>query len=108
MEIWRQGANRKTGWSVIKSRKAPIFGFEEDSKKGSVLGITLKTTSDPSQVGEYDHLVRLTLGDIGLLLDELSEVRDPKIQAELAETLSDYVRPLHRLLNLASGVSLSK
>ena len=106
MEIWRQGANRKTGWSIIRSKKAAIFSIEEDSKAGCVVEIMLKSTSDPSQVGVYDHAVRLSFEDVGLLLTELSEHSDPKAQAVLAEKLADYVRPLHRLLNLASGVAL--
>ncbi|WEK32950.1 MAG: hypothetical protein P0Y58_12415 [Candidatus Pseudomonas phytovorans] len=106
MEIWRQGANRKTGWSIIRSKKAPIFSIEEGAKAGSVVEIVLKSTSDPSQVGVYDHAVRLSFEEVGLLLTELSEHSDPRAQAELAEKLSDYVRPLHRLLNLASGVGI--
>jgi hypothetical protein len=42
------------------------------------------------------------------MLEELSEVTDPQIQLELAEKLENYVRPLNRLLLLASGVSIAR
>jgi hypothetical protein len=106
MEIWRQGSNRKAGWSIIRSKKEPIFTIEEDSKKGRVVEIMLKSTTDPGQVGQYDHAVRLSFENVGVLLEELSEISDTSTQAELADKLADYVRPLHRLLNLASGVAL--
>ncbi len=108
MEIWRQGANRRTGWTVIRSKKAAIFTVEREEKKPSVVDITLKTTSDPNQVGQYDHAVRLSFDDVAKILEELSEVTDPQIQLELAEKLENYVRPLNRLLLLASGVSIAR
>lgn len=107
MEIWRQGANRKTGWSVIRSKKTLVVGMEGDQKLGTVVTLTLKTTNDPTQEGQYDHEVRLSFSDIAKLLEELSDNGIANYRDEILEGFSESVRSLNRLLNAASGVMVN-
>lgn len=107
MEIKRQGTNRRTGWSVIKSKKDPVLAIEGDSKKNLALTMTLQATEDPTLTGQYDLQVRLSLKDIKSILAELSDYLEPELESVVGDELAGSVRQINRLLYLASGVALT-
>lgn len=106
MEILRQGANRKTGWALIRAKKPPLVSMELDPKKGTRVTLGLKRTSDPDRDGEYDHEVHLTLSDVAAVIDVLARLGLSKFGAEVSSELSGSVRSLHRLAAAASGIQV--
>ncbi|MNJ25808.1 hypothetical protein D3C77_202650 [compost metagenome] len=104
VEISRQGANRKSGWVTIKTKKPVAVSMDSDSKAGPVITLSLKKTSDPDRSGEYDHEVRLTLSDIAAVVDTLAGLGISKYSEDLSRQLSSSVRSLHRLTAAASGI----
>ncbi|WP_447789410.1 hypothetical protein [Pseudomonas farris] len=106
MEILRQGANRKSGWAVIKAKKPPVVSVESDPKTGARVTLNLKRTVDPDRNGEYDHEVRLSLSDVAAVIDALAGLGLSKFREEVSDQLSNSVRSLHRLAAAASGIQV--
>ncbi|WP_242201490.1 MULTISPECIES: hypothetical protein [unclassified Pseudomonas] len=108
MEIWRQGSNRKTGWAVLKSKKAATASLAKDSKGDLYAALNVKKTSDPDRSGEYDHEIRLTIPEVVALLDALAAKGVDKYQAELMAGLAQSARSLNRLVAVASGIPIAQ
>ncbi|WP_338475269.1 hypothetical protein [Pseudomonas khavaziana] len=106
MEIWRQGSNRKTGWAILRSKKAAVTSIATE-KEVLYAAFNVKKTSDPDRSGEYDHEIRLTISEVAALLDTLANQGVKKYQAELMTGLSQSVRSLNRLAAIASGVPIT-
>lgn len=106
MEILRQGANRKSGWAVIRAKKPPVVSMESDPKKGTRVTLNLRRTSDPDRNGEYDHEVQLTLSDVAAVINALAGLGLSKFGEDVSSQLSSSVRSLHRLAAAASGIQV--
>jgi hypothetical protein len=105
MEVWRQGSNRKSGWTIIRSKKPLIYSVEANDKKPMVFSLTLKKTS-PDGDGEYDFDVRLNIKDIAELLELVAGQGLVKDQVQISSGLTGSVRALNRLIAVASGIEV--
>lgn len=106
MEIWRQGSNRKSGWTNIRSKKPHVSSIEVKDKKPLVFSLTLKKTS-PDGDGEYDFDVRMSIKDIADLIELVAAQGVAKDKILIASGLAGSVRALNRLMAVASGVEVS-
>jgi hypothetical protein len=106
MEIWRQGSNRKLGWSNQRTRSAHKVSIEAGGKGAPRVVLTLPRTTDPDRGGQYDYEVRLSIEDIADLLGKLADTGIARIPYEVQTGLSSAVRDLNRLQAFASGIQV--
>ena len=117
MEIHRQGANRKEGWTRLKARKskAQIFGLAPaipspgTSITGSAPVLTLlhRKRKDPSASGEYDYVTEIELSEFADLLEMLATTGLREFGDSLSEALAGSARSLSRLTAAACGVTVT-
>ncbi|MFG0323723.1 hypothetical protein [Pseudomonas sp. zjy_11] len=106
MEIYRQGANRKSGWSVIRSKKPASIAINTDAKDVFFAGLNIRKTRGFDGDGEYDHEIRLSIQEVAIFLEALASRGIENHQGELREGLKSSAGALNRLLMVASGLEI--
>jgi hypothetical protein len=117
MEIHRQGANRKEGWTRLKAKKpkAPVIGLSPGiqtpgtSIKGPdpVLTVGHRKVRHSDASGEYDYVIELELTEVAELIDYLATRGLERYGDAISGALSGSVRSLNRLTAAACGLAVA-
>lgn len=116
MEIHRQGANHKEGWTRLGQKKStsPALSLSVPIQSpgtsitgpGPVVLIQHRRCRHRPSSGEYDYRIEMELDELAALIDMLASKGLEQFGDSLSQALSGSVRSLNRLTAAASGISV--